>query len=335
MSLIEPDLQQMPTIAGNAETALAAARALRDFLRDRRTSEHPAQVLSVMVEALIGQLEKGQTPAPLEGSWIVEQLGKRIDGERSASSIMAWKQVTLFFQSRLSDLSQSAATREVGFVIRPVQVSRGKRSATSTYGWNLEPLAGEEAPSPHVQQSDAAYYVRHTDSNPPWFVRPLFPKGVMQFRSWRGIVVFGAIMAALLLGVLLIWGVYMMISYGKLSAAELLSLTLATSIIVLTLWHSLVRPALTLVDDRIAMAPSTLTVFSSEIDGQWELFRDGRQRWIQLVRYTAPCPCCGATLHLSRGEPDWPRRLVGRCAESPREHVYRFDRVTLRGERLR
>jgi len=66
-----------------------------------------------------------------------------------------------------------------------------------------------------------------------------------------------------------------------------------------------------------------------------ELFRDGDLRLIRLVRYSAPCPICGTTIYLDKGEPDFPRRLVGRCNESPREHVYSFDRVTQKGSVLR
>lgn len=50
-----------------------------------------------------------------------------------------------------------------------------------------------------------------------------------------------------------------------------------------------------------------------------------------LRRYVAPCPICSATVRLASGEPDFKRRIVGRCEESPREHVYSFDRVTLEG----
>lgn len=157
----------------------------------------------------------------------------------------------------------------------------------------------------------------------------------MHVRSWRGVLVFVMIIAAMLLALLMIWGVTFLISYGKPSTAELFTLLLWPGVVVFFLWQVLVRPALILVDDRIAMAPSTVNLLSTSVDGQWELFREGEQRWIQLVRYTAVCPQCGATLNLLRGEPDWIRRLVDRCTESPREHVYSFDRVTLRGKRLR
>lgn len=59
-------------------------------------------------------------------------------------------------------------------------------------------------------------------------------------------------------------------------------------------------------------------------------------RSIVLRHYIADCPICRApTITLSRGEPDFRRRIVGRCDNSPREHVFSFDRVTLEGAPLR
>jgi hypothetical protein len=34
---------------------------------------------------------------------------------------------------------------------------------------------------------------------------------------------------------------------------------------------------------------------------------------------------------LDRGEPDFPHRIIGRCEEHPREHVFSFDRSSKRG----
>ncbi len=83
------------------------------------------------------------------------------------------------------------------------------------------------------------------------------------------------------------------------------------------------------------MTAPELMVALNETSAQLELFRDGDLRLIRLVRYTSPCPVCGATIHLENGDPDYPRRLVGRCSESPREHIFSFDRVTRRGHVLR
>lgn len=55
---------------------------------------------------------------------------------------------------------------------------------------------------------------------------------------------------------------------------------------------------------------------------------------IKIRRYTAECPICGGMLRVAEGEPDFEQRLVGRCTNSPREHVYSFDRQTKRGRPL-
>lgn len=86
-------------------------------------------------------------------------------------------------------------------------------------------------------------------------------------------------------------------------------------------------------DDRIVIAPDWALAWKEfgatmELEGEPE---NGGTRAIKVARYTAPCPICDGMLKLDRGEPDFPRRLVGRCSKSPREHVFSFDRVTLRG----
>lgn len=63
--------------------------------------------------------------------------------------------------------------------------------------------------------------------------------------------------------------------------------------------------------------------------------REGR-RAIVIRRYVADCPICDAeTVMLARGGVEFPGRIVGRCRNSPHEHVFSFDRVTLEGAPLR
>ncbi len=55
---------------------------------------------------------------------------------------------------------------------------------------------------------------------------------------------------------------------------------------------------------------------------------------VQLTKYVGICPICTAQVVLEKGEPDFSKRVVGRCKESPREHVYSFDRIMKNGHRL-
>lgn len=94
-----------------------------------------------------------------------------------------------------------------------------------------------------------------------------------------------------------------------------------------------------LVDDQIGLASESMVGFR-EFGVCLELFKpDGATsdtpKRARMIKYAATCPTCGAQVLLDKGEPDFPRRLVGRCQESPREHVFSFDRATRTGYRLR
>lgn len=65
-------------------------------------------------------------------------------------------------------------------------------------------------------------------------------------------------------------------------------------------------------------------------------------RKIQLVSYTAICPICEKSLgrddvriDVSKGGKEFHNRLIGRCSESPTEHVFSFDHITRIGKPLR
>jgi hypothetical protein len=87
------------------------------------------------------------------------------------------------------------------------------------------------------------------------------------------------------------------------------------------------------------MAPDVMVGFT-ELNVQLELARERPAdeepyRVLRLVRYSAKCAVCGETVHLADGKREFPGRLVGRCSEQPREHVYSFDRHTRIGKPLR
>jgi len=99
------------------------------------------------------------------------------------------------------------------------------------------------------------------------------------------------------------------------------------------LWIAFIRPMTRLAEDRIICAGGAEAF--KEQPGQLEFVRSNGIRTIHLIRYSSICTICGASVAVEKGEPDYPRRLVGRCAESPREHVFSFDRVTRKGKALR
>lgn len=58
-------------------------------------------------------------------------------------------------------------------------------------------------------------------------------------------------------------------------------------------------------------------------------------RRIKAARYTASCPICGGKISAQAGGWEFWGRIVGRCDNSPTEHVYSFDHITRLGKALR
>jgi hypothetical protein len=94
-------------------------------------------------------------------------------------------------------------------------------------------------------------------------------------------------------------------------------------------WH--------LFEDRIIIAPDW-TIAWKEFGATIEISRSKNRdlpSTIHVNRYSTLCPICGWMVKLERGGPDFQRRIVGRCEENPREHVFSFDRSTRQGMPLR
>lgn len=92
-------------------------------------------------------------------------------------------------------------------------------------------------------------------------------------------------------------------------------------------------------DDRIIMASDHFMSFKENNIVQELVTVNNDQgdflyKKVKLTKYVGICPMCKAQVVLEKGEPDFPRKVVGRCKESPREHVYSFDRVMKKGNRL-
>jgi len=148
-------------------------------------------------------------------------------------------------------------------------------------------------------------------------------------------------LAGVILGTVIALGIITYLGYtallrsrSPLAAADLVALL----VIVWGPWVTFrqIDKMMRIFDDRIVIAPDWALAWKEfgatmELEGTSE---NGGTRAVKVVRYAASCPICDGLLRLDRGEPDYPRRLVGRCSQSPREHVYSFDRITRSGVAL-
>lgn len=91
---------------------------------------------------------------------------------------------------------------------------------------------------------------------------------------------------------------------------------------------------------RIAIAPQWMMKWS-QTSAQLEsikldrIRKNGRNyRKLEFVIYEGVCPVCGNTVELENGKANLKGRLIGKCNESPREHLFSFDHITKNGAYL-
>lgn len=202
-------------------------------------------------------------------------------------------------------------------------------------------------PLPTSQHSDARpsesalpdiTYIPAENLKPSWWACWLFDKNRVASGWRKGMLICPTLIWFIivgLLGILLFFALSQ--STTPLTTRDLVAIMLVGAIP----WYAfrVVKRFERLVDDRMIMASDHMVGFR-EFGVCLELFKpDGATtdtpKSLRMIKYAASCPVCGAQVLLDAGEPDFPRRIVGRCQESPREHVFSFDRATRSGSRLR
>lgn len=164
--------------------------------------------------------------------------------------------------------------------------------------------------------------------------RFVFGKGLVWTTRVRYAIVSGVALGLLLLVVISLLTVWAFsLRRSPLSIGDLITIGVAIGFVY---WAFRWLEGVHLFDDRIVVAPQWALAWAE--DGatlEIERAADGESpSTMHVRRYTAVCPVCSGVVKVRAGEPDYPRRLVGRCEHSPREHVFGFDRVTRLGVRM-
>ncbi len=100
------------------------------------------------------------------------------------------------------------------------------------------------------------------------------------------------------------------------------------------IYYARIAPAFKSKADRISIIPERYMKVDA-VPAALEYLRDGESRYVRIVNFTSSCVICGGDVHLANGRYDLKGRIVGECIESPLEHIYSFDRMTLEGVPLR
>lgn len=279
-----------------------------------------------------------------------DPVGKSVrEASVSPTKWLDWhRSVVPYWEQRKNRVISLARERGLGQYPKPDYVEGGGRGNENLYQLTPELLSNDaETTSKPDGVFEQATAVNSNDQigtisyevTKPGEIKPslraklLFQDGQVRIGSWQSLLIRGYVLAGMLTAVFLPILSYFGLMSPRAVTTQHLTILVGAIGIPIAIWFFVIRPWIRLLDDRIIPAPDSALAFS-EKNGQLELLKKGDTYLIRLVRYSGTC-FCGAAVYLDDGSPDFPRRMVGRCSESPREHIFSFDRVTRMGRVLR
>lgn len=207
------------------------------------------------------------------------------------------------------------------------------------YGLTVSPIdvptqvAAELSPNPEpstvpAQVGNAIDYLEEMEAYPiPGLKKPL----KISMSGWRTALIAVPLAIGLVIAGLLSWFLLTLLASNESPRTLLQGLLLTGVIGGLVAW--VCYPFHTLIHDRIVRAPTILEA-TLPLGHVLVIRREGEDRVLRMVRYTATCPVCEGEITIEKGRRRHRGRLVGECGRNPVEHVFSFDFITRKGERL-
>lgn len=317
------------------------ARCLLDYLDIHGKNSQLYQVLRFLAENTLSRLAEGKKPR-FNYYNIREGVARETEGDASAWFSRHWKSLNGDFRQRCEEGVQKFAADQ-GLDVYPwvekheSDGGAGNQALISLIALPIPGISSSDETSADATPNDITY-IPAEKLKLSWWARWLFDENQVAegWRKW--LLIWPTILYVLSTAV----GSILVLFALSFSTHPITTSDLAAMLVIVLLnWpaYRSMQRFIRLVDDRIVMASDSMMGFR-EFGVCLELFRPnardaGAPKKARMIKYAARCPVCGAQVLVDSGEPDFPRRIVGRCQESPREHVFSFDRVTRSGYRLR
>lgn len=315
----------------------SAAACLQRYLVAHRKNNQLYDVLQHLADETLDRLEEGKDP---RFNYRSLQLAVSGEAEQDPSAWFSrhWKTLRAFKSKYGPGLNQFAANH--GFSHYPDIIKHesdggaGNQALIALIACPVDIAKGVPARTLDIHHQDIAYIPAETIAIAGWakllFDREYTAEG---WRKW--LLIWPTLLWIFALGLITTGSLLLLV----LSPRPLTTIDLALIIFAgLAVWccKREIEHVTRWADDQIVMTPESMLGFR-ERSVCLELYRpqaDAPKR-ARMAKYVAQCPTCGGQILLDYGEPDFPRRIVGRCENSPREHVFSFDKATLSGYRLR
>lgn len=326
------------------EQLSALAGLLLENIPSDREKLWPGQIMKYLAVETQRRIAAGDHAPKFSAKEVYQDLGGNPKQTPWQWLNSFWKEIDARYYPEIQPRLMKSC-HAAGLNVYPVLIKvseGGNRAHYALTPMPLEPTAlpEDEPSSDQALPATAIRYEQDLSLQLSWLGRLLFAKGVkwssyrrFGFLTWQAaILIFLVTLSALA------W--FVLIQDQRPLTGQHLAL-LGIGIGFPWMGFRYVNRSMAIFDDRIMIAPDWMLAwkeFGATIEIQRSADPEGYSA-LHLRRYTGQCPVCshlGSPLvRLSDGGVEYPSRIVGRCEESPREHVFSFDRVTKTGMALR
>lgn len=326
----------------NTFSQLSSLSIALQWLDNEGSSSRPGHLLRTLIASTQDALQRGESPpekdsASLAEIWRLEMASPQASGSLPLRSGV----VTSWWDARQQSLLQRLQDGGSEWLPKLDVLKGGGRSLPTRYRIRFEPLPAVSPAEPETEGTadvpDDSMTYRIDPAKPALWLRLLLGTKPFPIASWRGYILLGTAVLNFAFIALLWWAQYMQWATPRpVTTAAITSLVVTIILSAFFWWQT--TPLRQLPQRRVTLAGVTYLAMN-ELYGQLRTMPESsgkeRRRIFSVVRHWSSCPVCAAEVDLDDGGRAFPDRLVGRCHDAPLEHVFSFDPVTLKGERLR
>lgn len=331
----DPQTPENPVMEGLRDVI----QCFSDWLDTKAPSnEKSYRILKALTTESLKKADRGTSQRQFHAEEITDAMGEIpwLHDRRPNDWIDWGRTAERFLSLQKTELQEFARQRGLKSYPWPLKrPTRGGPGNKAIYEIEALPLP---ANAPVDESPPPEHTIRYTSVpssaiKPAWPIRSFFQEGEIRLSEWKRLVLIFLFMGVILLTFLLSFLVYIGLMEPRPITTREIANLIGMFAIPMSAWLWVIRPFTRLLEDRIILA-SDLLLAIDENPAQLELYKTDDVRVIRFTRYVGNCLICGASVQLAQGAPDYPRRLVGRCSECPREHVFSFDRVSRHGRVL-
>jgi hypothetical protein len=318
-----------------------AASCLQDYLKVHSKSTRHFVILQFLADNTLKHLDEGKT-CHFNNVAIKDAVVRNTETDPSAWISPLWKTLVTAtlpgLEEGLITFAQSKGHNHYPWVNKREGGGAGNQTLYFLEARKVN-VVDKNALLLNSKVKNDVTYIPAVNVLPSWWAKWLFNQN-NSANGWRKMIYVFYPMIPIIFSLLFFLAVWL-VNINKntpISAQDIASFTLILAMFFYC--RHILRTWLHLMEDQIIMAPDNLLSMAERdvwlvLVSTYDERTKKKTKALRLVKYASQCPICKAEILLDKGEPDFPRRIVGRCQESPREHVYSFDRALKAGYKLR